>query len=98
MAALFERGAAKLAGRFPDLEAELAALKPSLIILLGSVAARHFLPDLKGGIFEHAGKVVYDKARDCNFLVGFAPGSIFFDPEKQEPLNAVFAQAAEMLE
>ncbi|CAO3459967.1 DNA polymerase III alpha subunit (EC 2.7.7.7) [Azospirillum argentinense] len=81
----------------PVLDAELEILKPPVIVLLGSAVARHFIPDLKGNVFEHCGKVVYDKGRDCNLVVGFAPGQIFFDPSKQEQLNALFCQVAEML-
>lgn len=81
----------------PYLDRELEVLKPTVVLLLGNNVARHFIKDLKGAVVDHAGKVVYDKERDCNLVVGFNPGQIWFDPDKQEVLNAVFAQIAEMI-
>lgn len=81
----------------PFLEREIETMKPPLILLLGTTVARHFLKDLKGNVFEHAGKVVYDKERDLNFVVGFSTGQVYFDPSKQQNLNDIFAQISEMI-
>jgi DNA polymerase-3 subunit alpha len=83
---------------WPYLAREIAVLKPTLILLLGNTVARHFIKDLKGAVVDHAGKVVYDRETDTNLVVGFNPGQVWFDPSKQEILNAVFSQVSEMLE
>ena len=80
----------------PYLDEEITLLKPPVIVLCGSIVARHFLPDLKGKASESAGKVVYDKDRDCNLVIGFSPGEIWHDPDKQKLLNEVFEVAAQL--
>ncbi len=82
----------------PYLERELEVLKPPLIIALGSNAARYFLPEIKGPAMDYVGKVIYDRKRDANILIGFTPGMVFHDPEKQTLLNEVFERAAFLLE
>ena len=57
---------------------------------------------MKGSITDNAGMLVYKKAdeglnNDCNIVVGLTPGMIFYDPSKQEVLDDVFRQVAEML-
>lgn len=79
------------------LEKELSVLKPPVIVILGSEAFYYFFKGLKGGLNEHAGRVIYDKARDCNFLIGVNPAAIFFDPSKQNTLNAAFAKLPDLL-
>lgn len=76
---------------------EISILKPPVIVLLGSTVTRHFLPDFRGKASEAAGKVVYNKVYDANMVIGFSPGEIWFDPDKQENMNAVFAAVAELL-
>jgi DNA polymerase-3 subunit alpha len=82
----------------PYLKEEIALLKPPVIVLLGSITVRHFLPDLKGKASESAGKVVYNKELDANLVVGFNPGEIWHDPDKQVLLNEVFRVVSEQLE
>ena len=82
----------------PSLERELELLKPPLIIALGSNAARYLWPDIKGNVMDYVGKVFYDRKRDANILIGFTPGMIFHDPDKQPVLNDVFALAATLVE
>ena len=82
----------------PYLERELEILKPPLIIALGSNAARYLWPDIKGNVMDYCGKVFYDRKRDANILIGFTPGMIFHDPEKQIVLNDLFAQALALVE
>jgi DNA polymerase-3 subunit alpha len=82
----------------PYFERELDVLKPPLIVTLGTAAARHLVPDCaKGSIFDYVGKVFYDRRRDCNILIGFTPGMIYHDPDKQIVLNEVFERAASLL-
>lgn len=78
----------------PYLEKELAVLKPPLIVAMGTNAARYLIPDMKGSIFDYVGKLYYDRKRDCNILIGFTPGMIAFDPDKQETLNEIFERIA----
>lgn len=86
--------AAELKRYLPYFEAELALVKPPLILCLGSTVARYFVPELKGKIDEHAGRVVYRKDLDANILVGFNPGMIYHDADKREVLSALFQMAA----
>ena len=87
----------EIATYLPYLEKEIELLKPPIIVMLGSITVRHFIPDLKGKASESAGKVVYSKALDANLVIGFNPGEIFHDPDKQVLLNDVFRSVAELL-
>lgn len=79
------------------LDEEIEILKPSVIVLLGSITVRTFMPALKGKASDSAGKVVYSKDHDANLVIGFNPGEIYHDPEKQLAMNEVFASVAELL-
>lgn len=79
------------------LNEEIEALKPPVIILLGSATVRHFIPTFKGKASEAAGKVIYFKDLDANVIVGFTPGEIYHDPSKQTLLDEIFVQAANMV-
>jgi DNA polymerase-3 subunit alpha len=79
------------------LDREIELLKPPVVVLLGTLSFKHFCPDLNGSMNDHVGRVVFDKARDCNILVGFNPGQIFHDSSKQETLNDVFGKIADLL-
>ncbi|MGV1754793.1 DNA polymerase III subunit alpha [Agrobacterium sp. CG674] len=81
----------------PYLEREIEILKPAIIVLLGSMSVRHFLPDLKGKASDSAGKVVYSKKYDANLIIGFSPGEIYHDPDKQVNMNEVFGSVADLL-
>jgi DNA polymerase-3 subunit alpha len=82
----------------PYLDREIELLKPPAIVLLGSAVVRRFFPDFKGKASDQAGKVIYDKNRDCNFVIGFNPGEIYYEPAKQTLLNEVFEVAAQLTE
>lgn len=79
------------------LEQELAIIKPPVIIALGSAAARYFMKDVKGGIEELSGKLLYDKERDCNIFVSITPGMVAFDGGKQKLLDETFAKVAQIV-
>lgn len=81
----------------PYLMREIEILKPTVIVLIGSIAVRTFLPDLKGKASDSAGKVVYSKEMDANIVIGFNPGEIYFSPEKQANMNDVFASVASLI-
>lgn len=85
----------------PLLDHEVQILNPQVILCLGTNAARHFEPSLKGPVADHAGKVIYKKASeglkdDRNVVLGITPGMVFFDGSKQALLNEAFQQVAEM--
>lgn len=88
--------AAELGTFSPYLDKEIRLLKPPAIIALGPTVARFFVPDLKGNINEHAGRIIYHKDYDTNVIIGFTPASIYYDPEKQDLLDALFMGAAEL--
>jgi DNA polymerase III subunit alpha len=79
------------------LDKEIEALRPSVILVLGSAAFRHFVKGVKGGLNDHAGRVIYDKDRDCNIVVGINPASIFYDPGKAEVLEDALAKLPDIL-
>jgi DNA polymerase-3 subunit alpha len=79
------------------LEGEMNLLKPPVVVILGSQTFKHFFPSLKGGINEHTGKVIYDKGRGLNFLIGINPNAIYFDASKQILLNQTIAKLQELL-
>jgi DNA polymerase-3 subunit alpha len=83
---------------WPYLEREIEALKPPIIVLLGSAIVRKFMPDLKGKASDVAGKIVYSKELDANLVIGFNPGEIYFAPEKQELMEDVFASVVDLLD
>ena len=89
--------AEELAIYTPYLQREIDTLKPTVIVLLGSTTVRAFFPDFKGKASDQAGKVIYDKDLDANLVIGFSPGEIYFNPDKQEDMNEVFASVAELL-
>jgi len=80
------------------LDREIEILKPPLIVALGSNAARHFVPELKGGVAEHNGMLHYSRELDATIIIGISPGMIAFDGGKQRLLNDVFMKAKELLE
>ncbi|MBD9511666.1 DNA polymerase III subunit alpha [Ensifer sp. ENS10] len=81
----------------PYLEREIELLNPPIIVLMGSTTTRHFLPDFKGKASDQAGTVIYSKKYDANLVVGFSPGEIYHDPDKQQNMNDVFAAVADCL-
>lgn len=81
----------------PYLKKEIELLKPPAIVLLGSQVVRQFIPDFKGKASDAAGKIVYSKELDANLIIGFAPGEIYYDGDKQEVLNGVFVEAATLI-
>lgn len=78
------------------LKREIELMKPPVIVALGPKAIRHLIPDAKGGWEELCGKSHYIAEHDCTVVCGFNPGQIAFDESKQNILNAVFAQVAEI--
>ena len=78
------------------LQREIELLNPPVIVALGGKAMRELVPDVKGGWEENAGKSYFDPKKDRTTVVGFNVAMICFDAQKQELLNQVFVQVAEI--
>jgi DNA polymerase-3 subunit alpha len=81
---------AEITKYLPYLNSEIEITKPPVIVLLGSSVVRQFYPDFKGKASDSAGKVIYNAALDANVVIGFSPGEIHYDPDKQTAMNEVF--------
>jgi len=88
---------AQINGCAKYLEREIELIKPAIIVALGSAAIKHFVPGLKGGTAELAGKVIYDPKLDASIVCGLNAQQITFDPTKGEVLMAVFEKVSEIL-
>lgn len=78
------------------LDKEVAALKPGVIVCMGSSSTRHFLPDLKSPASE-VGNAFFDAKLDATIIVGMNPIQLIFDGSKAEQLDRVFRKLAEVL-
>jgi DNA polymerase-3 subunit alpha len=79
------------------LQRELELIKPAVIVALGSATIKHFVPGIKGGTAELAGKVIFDKSLDASVVCGINAQQVLFDPAKADVLAAVFEKTAEIL-
>ena len=79
------------------LNRELELIKPAVIVALGSASIKRFVPGLKGGVSEVVGKTFYDPTLDATIVCGINAQQVHFDPDKQDVLDAVFAQVADVL-
>ena len=77
--------------------ADAVAEKPAVIVALGSATMKRFVPGLKGGVTEVIGKTFYDPTLDATIVCGINAQQVHFDPDKQEVLDGVFAQVADIL-
>lgn len=78
------------------LDREIEALEPSTIVLLGNSVTRYLLPGEKKPK-DAFGKIVYSKELDANLVIGMNPAMIWFDSDKQNDLNDLFAKVADLL-
>jgi DNA polymerase-3 subunit alpha len=88
---------AQINGCSRHLEREIELIKPAIIVALGSASIKRFLPGLKGGSAEMAGKVVYDPKLDASIVCGINAQQLIFDPSKMSVLQDVFAKVADIL-
>jgi DNA polymerase-3 subunit alpha len=79
------------------LQRELELIKPAVIVALGSASIKHFVPGIKGGTAELAGKVIFDKTLDASIVCGLNAQQILFDSSKADILAAVFEKVADCL-
>lgn len=84
--------AEEVAASLPFLKAEVASMKPPVIVLLGGQVARQFFPDLKRPN-DNVGHKAYSAELDATVILGFKPTQIYHDPAKAEPLAEIFAEA-----
>ena len=80
------------------LKRELDLLNPPLVILAGTKAIRYFFPESKGSAEELSRTVEYDKNKDRNYMFCINPQMIYIKPEKQDLLNTVFHDVAELFD
>lgn len=88
---------AQINGCARHLEREIELIKPAIIVALGSASIKRFLPGLKGGSSEMAGKVVYDPKLDASIVCGINAQQLLFDPSKMSILQETFAKVADIL-
>lgn len=85
-------------GLYQDfLKREIELMQPKLIIAAGSQAAKFFIPSLKGSMIDHAGTTHFLPEYDATLIIGFTPGMIYHDPDKQILLNDIFGIVREMI-
>lgn len=85
---------AQINGCAAFLDRELELIKPPVIVLLGSASIKRFLPSLKGGTVENAGKAVFDAKLDASLVCGINAQQLAFDPSKIEVLEEIFRKVA----
>ena len=88
--------AEELSNNLPIIQRELQLLKPEIIVLMGTETVKQFAKDIKKPS-EAVGQSFYDPNYDATFIIGLNPGVIYYHPEKQKDLNAVFQKVANMI-
>jgi DNA polymerase-3 subunit alpha len=83
---------------FNILKQEIDAIRPPVILCLGSAVSRMFVPTLKGSAQDNALQVHYNAELDCNIVLGFSPGMLHFNPDLEEQLNELFELVAGMVQ
>ena len=81
----------------PFLERELEAIKPPIIVCLGSATIKNFIPGHKGSVAPLLATSVFNAERDANIVCGLNPAQLVFSPEKYEDLVRTFKTVAEIL-
>ena len=81
----------------PFLDREIEAIKPPIIVALGSAAIKHFIPGTKGSTAGMVGTSVFNKDLDANIVCGMNPAQIHFNPDKADELVKTFMTVAEIL-
>lgn len=76
---------------------EIEALKPPVIVAMGSAAVKFFGPTIKSNPTDLIGKVVFDPKRDASILFGLNPAQVFFDPSKVALLETVARKISELI-
>ena len=79
------------------IDREIELIQPAIIVALGSQTIKKFVPGLKGGTAEMVGKSIYDPLLDATIVCGLNAQQIGFDPTKQDQMDEVFRQVADIL-
>jgi DNA polymerase-3 subunit alpha len=82
---------------FKILLEEIAILRPTVIVCLGTQVAKMFDGSLKGGASDNAGKVLYRADLDCNVMFSINPSMLFFNPDLEPLLTETFETVESML-
>lgn len=80
------------------LEKEIEALKPPVIVAMGSNAIRFFAPGVKGSPAELAGKVIYRADLDASIIFGLNPAMLYHDSSKLSCIQDAFAKLSELVQ
>ena len=81
----------------PFLDREIEAIKPPIIVALGSAAIKHFIPGTKGSTAGLVGTSTFNTDLDANIVCGLNPAQILFNPDKADDLVKTFQAVAEIL-
>lgn len=93
----------QIASYAPLLRREIEILKPQVIVTLGTNAMRFFLPKVKGGCQDNAGRIIYNPHTaegandDYNLVIGITPGMLAFDESRAELLVDAMNKVKEMI-
>ena len=79
------------------LEKEVALLNPPVIVALGRNVINRFIPGMKGSVESLVGTCHYEPESKRSIILGETPGTIFFNPDKQNGLDEVMDIARSIL-
>lgn len=79
------------------LKREVEALKPPVIVTMGSGATKFFNAELKGAPADLAGKAQYMPHLDATLVVGLNPAMLFFDPSKEQYIKLAMQKVASLI-
>jgi DNA polymerase III subunit alpha len=80
------------------LKREIEAIKPPVIVAMGSAAIKYFAPSVKGNPSDLIGKVIFDPKLDASIIFGLNPGQLHYDPSKIVHLQTVAAKVADLIQ
>jgi DNA polymerase-3 subunit alpha len=79
------------------LKKEVELLKPSVIVALGGLSIRYFMPDVKGSFEDLCGQAHYMPDIDATVYFGINPMMVYMQPDRQSMLDDVFARVAQAM-
>lgn len=79
------------------IEKEFELVRPPVVLTLGTLATRHFLPDTRGSVIDTAGRKVWRPEERCMVVSGFSPGMLYYQPELRPKMIEALSSAASMV-